>query len=244
MRARRIWLTFGAALAMTFGVASSAVAVIHPPDPPSGFVYPITNPNPFFPLVPGTTFYYQGESEGVATSNITEVTCTTLPIEGVTTTVVHDQAFDELDRLVEDTLDYYAQDGHGNVWYFGEDTAEKDPVTGTVISTEGTWRAGVNEADAGFIMLAGPQVGDRYYQEFARDVAEDQAKTISLDGSATIPYGGSYEDLVVSKETTRLDPGVVENKFYAEGTGFIYGVMVKGGEEFTQLVNVTTTSCP
>ena len=27
-------------------------------------------------------------------------------------------------------------------------------------STEGTWRDGVDDADAGFIMLANPQVGD------------------------------------------------------------------------------------
>jgi hypothetical protein len=243
MRSWRFWIAWAMALGMTLGVASTAAAVNHPPDPPANFVYPITNPNPLFPLVPGTTYYYEGESEGVATSNVTKVTCRTLRIEGVRTTVVQDRAYDESGRLVEDTLDYYAQDADGNVWYFGEDTKELDPSTGDVISTEGTWRAGMDDADAGFIMLASPQVGDRYYQEFARNVAEDQAKVTSLDGSATA-LDRSFDHLLVTKETTRFDPGVVETKYYAEGLGFIYGEIVKGGDEFSRLVDVTTSACP
>jgi hypothetical protein len=231
-------------MAMTFGVASIAAAVNHPPDVnPANFVHPIANPNPLFPLVPGTTYFYQGESEGVPTTNTTEVTCDTLVIAGVTTTVVRDRAFEgNPPALVEDTLDYYAQDKNGTVWYFGEDTTEFDPVTGEPISTEGTWREGVDDADAGFIMLANPRVGDRYFQEFAPKVAVDLAKVISLDGSATVPYG-FFDDLLVTKETSQLDPGVVENKYYASGIGFIRAEMVKGGEEHTELVNITTGNC-
>ena len=244
MRSRRFWITFATALAMTLGLASIAAAVNHPPDLPPNFVHPITSPNLFFPLVPGTAFFYEGESEGVPNSSVTEVTCTTQDIEDVTTTVVRDRAFDEFDRLVEDTLDYYAQDGDGNVWYLGEDTTEFDPVTGEPISTEGTWRAGVNDADAGFIMLVDPGVGDRYFQEYAPAVAVDQAKVISLDGSATVAYPpGVFDNLVVTKETSQLDPGVVENKYYASGIGFIRADMVKGGEEHTELVDISTGNC-
>lgn len=32
--------------------------------------------------------------------------------------------------------------------------------------------------------------------------------------------------------------GVVENKYYAKGIGFIFGVMIKGGDEQTELVRV------
>ena len=160
--------------------------------------------------------------------------------EGVTTTIVHDQAF-ENGVLVEDTLDYYAQDLDGNVWYFGEDS--KEIPSG---STEGSWRAGVDDADAGFIMLANPQPGDRYYQEFARNVAEDQAKVLTLYGSVCVPYQEPDfcpDHLLVTKETTRFDPGVVENKYYAAGIGFIRGEMVKGGDEHTELVNITMGDC-
>jgi hypothetical protein len=244
MKSKRFWITCATVMALSLGLASIAAAVNHPPDfNPANFVHPITNPNPLFPLVPGTTYFYEGESEGVPTSNITEVTCDTLVIAGVTTTVVRDRAFDENGNVIEDTFDYYAQDKNGTVWYFGEDTTEFDPVTGDPISTEGTWREGVDDADAGFIMLASPQVGNRYFQEFAPKVAVDLAKVIDLDGSACSPFTGCVDNLLVTKETSQLDPGVVENKFYASGIGFIRGEIVKGGDEFTQLVNVTTGNC-
>jgi len=243
MKSKRFSILSAVGLAMIFAMASIAAATGHPPDPPppANFVRPITitNANPFFPLVPGTTFFYEGEEEGAPTSNITEVTCSTLVIEGVTTTIVHDQAFDENGNLAEDTFDYYAQDKDGNVWYFGEDTMVI--ATG---STEGTWLAGgPDDADAGFIMLANPQVGDRYYQEFARGVAEDQARVQSLDASACLE-SGCLDHLLLTKETTRFDPGVVENKYYKAGVGFILGVIVKGGDERTELVGTSTSLCP
>src|SRR6266576_3481089 len=159
MKLKRFAILWAVGLATTFGITSIAPATPNPPDvDPANFVHPITKPNPFFPLVPETTFIYQGTKEGAKTSNVTEVTCKTKDILGVITTEVHDQAFDENGNLVEDTLDWYAQDRDGNVWYFGEATKEKDPVTGDVISTEGSWEAGVDDADAGFIMLSNPQV--------------------------------------------------------------------------------------
>jgi len=239
MKSKRFWILSGVGLAMTLSMASIAAATTHPPDiNPANFVHPITNPNPFFPLVPGTTFNYTGEKDGVPNTNVTQVTCDILVIEGVTTTVVHDQALDSGGNVEEDTFDYYAQDKDGNVWYFGEDTIEL--ATG---STEGTWRAGVDDADPGLIMEANSHVGDRYYQEFAPGVAEDQAKVQSLDASTCIGQG-CFDHLLLTKETTQLSPGEVENKYYKAGVGFIFGVIVKGGVEQTELVSITPGSCP
>jgi len=84
---------------------------------------------------------------------------------------------------------------------------------------------------------ANPQAGDRYYQEFYRGEAEDQAKVLQLDASKCVPYG-CFDNVLVTKEWTRLDPGVVDNKYYAPGVGFIYETMVKGGDEFSELVRV------
>lgn len=192
--------------------------------------------NPFFPLEPGTTFLYEGTSDGVPTSNEVFVTHDTKEILGVETTVVRDLAFEE-DVLVEETFDWYAQDEDGNVWYFGEDTKELDEE-GNVISTEGSWEAGVDGAEAGIIMLADPRVGDRYHQEFAPGVAEDEAKVLSLDKSRCVAFG-CFDDLLLTKEWTRLHPGVVDHKFYAQGIGFLLGVTVKGGDERSELVDVT-----
>ncbi|HEY6065474.1 MAG TPA: hypothetical protein VIY96_04925 [Thermoanaerobaculia bacterium] len=227
-------------LALAFVVASNARAVVHPPDiNPANFSYPIVNPNPRFPLVPGTTFFYEGEKDGVPGSNAFAVTCDTRLIEGVVTTVVHDLVYaGDPAVLIEDTFDFFAQDNAGNVWYFGEDSTSFPSG-----STEGSWEAGVDDADAGIIMLAAPRVGDRYYQEFAPRVAVDLAKVLSLKGTAFSPYTGTVGNLLVTKETSQLDPGAVENKFYKSGVGFIRGEDVKGGNEFTQLVNVTTGNC-
>ena len=105
MRSRGIWITCAMAAATILGVAQSGTATVHPPDFDfADFVHPIANPNPFFPLVPGTTLFYEGESEGVPTTTITEVTCDTLVIADVTTTIVRDRAF-ENGVLVEDTFD-------------------------------------------------------------------------------------------------------------------------------------------
>src|SRR5262245_39682889 len=197
---------------------------------PGNFVSVIDNK--YFPLTPGTTFIYRGESDGVPTRTETFVTRDTKVILGVTTTVVHDQAFEE-GVLVEDTFDWYAQDKQGNVWYFGEDTKELDE-DGNVISTEGSWEAGVDGAEPGIIMEADPQVRDRYHQELYRGVAEDQAKVLQLDASICVRYG-CFDNVLVTKEWTRLEPGVVDNKYYAPGVGFIYEIMVKGGDEFSEL---------
>ena len=249
MKSNRFWMT-SAAATIAFAIASVGLSVVHPPDiDPANFTCTGVT-NPFFPLTPGMRWTYTGESEGVATSNTVEVTSCTRVIEGVTVTVVHDTAL-EGGAKVEETFDYFAIACDGTVWYLGEDSTEFDPVTGDPISTEGSWISGepageTNEADAGFIMLASPQPGDRYYQEFAPKVAVDLAKVLTLDGSATTPFTGLADNLLVTKETSQLDPGVAENKYYAEGIGFIRGDMVKGGDEFSELTSFTTVTptCP
>lgn len=240
MKSKRFWIAFAMGISVTLAGASMATAVNHPPDvDPADFTCSGVT-NEFFPLVPGTTWTYTGESEGVPTSNTVEVTCGTRTIEGVVTTIVHDRGFED-GMLVEDTLDYFAIACDGTVWYFGEDTVEFPGG-----STEGSWIAGENDADAGFIMLANPQVGDRYFQEFAPKVAVDLAKVTDLDGSACSTFTGCVDNLLVTKETSQLDPGVVENKYYASNVGFIRGEIVKGGDEFSELVSYTpgTGICP
>jgi hypothetical protein len=204
------------------------------PDP-GNFVSKVDNR--FFPLQPGTTFFYEGDEEGAPTTNKTFVTHDTKQIQGVDTTVVRDRAF-KRGVLVEDTFDWYAQDKDGNVCYFGEDTKELDKQ-GNVISTEGSWEAGVDGAEPGLVMEAKPRVGDTYQQEFAPGVAEDMAKVLSLDKSTCVPYR-CFDNLLLTKEWTPLEPGVAEHKYYAKGVGFVRGVMVTGGKEHTELVRITT----
>jgi len=200
---------------------------------PNDFVSVIDNP--FFPLKPGTKFTYRGESDGTPTREVMTVTHETKKILGVTTTVVYHLAYED-GVLVEKTFDWFAQDKDGNVWYFGEDTKELDE-NGNVISTDGSWEAGVDGAEAGIIMLADPRKGNRYQQEEAPDVAEDMAQVIGFEDSLCVRYG-CFENVLVTKEWSPLQKGVVEYKYYAEGVGFIFGDMVKGGDEQIELVRI------
>jgi hypothetical protein len=108
-----------------------------------------------------------------------------------------------------------------------------------VISTEGSWQAGVNGATQGIIMEAHPRVGDKYQQEFAVGVAQDMAQVASVNKSLCVLYG-CFDDLLVTKEFSPLEKGVTEHKFYARGIGNIFVDVVKGGDEQSELVSVST----
>jgi hypothetical protein len=140
--------------------------------------------------------------------------------------------------LEEDTLDWFAQDELGNVWYFGEDTRELDQA-GNVVSTEGSWEAGVDGALPGILMEARPRVGDTYRQEFYPGVAEDMATVLALNKTVKVPFG-TFRDCLQTKEFTPLEPGQFESKYYAYGVGFIRSVLVKGGKEELNLVRILT----
>jgi len=238
MKKERLRMLVGLVSAVVLACVAAPKQEAKAADPefnPDDFVRTVDNR--FFPLTPGTTYFYQGEKDGVPTSDEFVVSHQNKRILGVNCTVVRDRAF-ENGILVEDTIDWFAQDTDGNVWYFGEDTKELD-ANGNVISTEGTWQAGVDGALPGIIMEAQPRVGDRYQQEFAPDVAEDMARVLSLTESATVPYG-EFDGLLLTKEWSPLDRGSAEHKYYAEGIGFILGVAVQGGDEISELVSITT----
>jgi hypothetical protein len=193
-----------------------------PPDP-NDFVAEIDNP--YLAFERGKVFRYEGETEDGLETIVVEVTNDTKAILGVNTTVVHDQAY--LDgELIEDTIDWYAQDKDGNVWYFGEDSKEIED--GVVVSTEGSWEAGVDGAMPGILMLAHPKIGTKYQQEFAEGVAEDMAMVLSLSKSVEVPYG-SFEGCLKTQEWTALAPGAREFKFYAPGVGLVLEVQRRGG---------------
>ena len=199
---------------------------------PAGFG-PVID-NPYWPLVPGTTFVYEVEEDGVLVLGELTVTCDTKVIEGVTTTVVFDREWVD-GVLAESTFDWFAQDLGGNIWYFGEDTKELDE-DGNVISTAGSWEAGVDGARAGIIMLADPRPGLSYQQEFAAGIAEDRAKILRVDMPVSTALG-DFTGCLRIKEWTRLSPGAIEHKYYAPGTGLIRIDHVSGGR--TRVVELT-----
>ncbi len=199
---------------------------------PANFVEKIDNP--YFHLTPGITFIYQGESEDAPERVEVNITNETKVILGVTCIVVRDRVWID-DELAEDTFDWYAQDKDGNVWYFGEDSREMED--GVVVSTQGSWEAGVDGAKPGIIMKATPKVGDSYRQELYTGVAEDMGEVLGLNESVTVPFG-TFENCLKTKDFTPLEPGVAEHKYYAPGVGFIKSVTVEGGVGQVELVEI------
>lgn len=197
--------------------------------------FPGGSTNRLFPLIPATSFSYAGETDGVPTTGLMTVTASTKMILGVTTIVVHDQAWEDGD-LVEDTFDWYAEDRRGNVWYFGEYVTQLDH--GQIIGHVGSWEAGVDGAVAGIIMPAAPKRGKTYQQELAPGVAEDQMKVVSLDATVTVPYG-TLRGCLKTEEFTPLHPDLLDHKFHCPGIGLVRGVAVVGAPEIYSLTHLT-----
>jgi hypothetical protein len=191
--------------------------------------------NQWFPLVPGMTWAYRGVKDGQPSREIMVATSQTKTIQGVPCTVVSDKLYLS-GALEERTLDYYAQDKDGNVWYFGEDTAELKP-DGSVKSTEGTWLSGRDGAEAGIFMPADPQVGQSFRQEYYKGQAEDHFRILSLSEQVKTP-GETSDQAMLTMEWTPLEPNVVDHKYYVQGIGTVLEQTAKGPLERNTLVSV------
>jgi hypothetical protein len=201
---------------------------------PSDFVLPVDNP--YFPLEPGTTYRYEGIKEGRRAVDVFFVSNDTKTILGVANTVVVDKLYVD-GELEEIAHDWYSQDRQGNVWYFGETIKEFDH-NGNRIPAKGAWQAGVDGARPGIVMPAQPEVGDVFRPEYYRGNAEDRYRILDLTAKVTVPYG-SFSDVLVISEQTRLEPGVLGLKFHALGIGQIKESVPKGPHETLSLVSVT-----
>ncbi len=192
--------------------------------------------NPYWPLAPGSRWVYREVENGLDQRVVVTVTNRTKVVDGVTSRVVHD-VVSAHGQPIEKTYDWYAQDSSsGNVWYMGEDTKEYDH--GKVVSTAGSWEAGVGGAEAGVIMPGEPAVGQTYRQEYDKGNAEDKASVTSIDAKATVPFG-SFDHVLQTRDVNPLEKNFVERKSYARGVGAIETVQVSGGQAHEQLLSYT-----
>ena len=213
--------------------STASLPPYNPKIDPANFTDQVTNL--YFPLKPGTTLIYDGKRDDTPRRAEVTVTHETKTIIGVKCIVVRDVVTSK-NALVEKTVDWYAQDKQGNVWYFGEDTAEY--TNGAVTNTAGTWLAGVDGAVPGIVMEASPKVGDAYRQEYRPGEAEDFAKVEKLDGTITVP-AGTYDRVLVTEDTDLLDTSKLEHKSYAPGVGFVGTEgMVNGHHEIVSLTSI------
>jgi hypothetical protein len=190
--------------------------------------------NRWFPLRPGMRWEYRGVEDGRRMRDVVRVLDRVERIDGAPCAVVDDRVFHD-GRLAERTTDWYTQDAHGTVWYYGERTAELDR-RGHVTSREGSWRAGVAGARAGVIMPARPREGAAFVQEDAPGHAEDRFRIVDLRASVSVPFGTWRGTAMRTRETSPLEPRVVDAKWYVAGIGPVREATVRGPVERAALV--------
>ncbi|MFL6204493.1 MAG: hypothetical protein ACJ739_04010 [Acidimicrobiales bacterium] len=225
----------------TTTTAAAAEPVIDPGD--GGHYAPDLDParfvdqvdNPYFPLVPGTRWVYEGQDDDETEHIEVEVLDETRAIEGITATVVRDTVSVD-GEVTEDTYDWYAQDEDGNVWYLGEDTHEYED--GQPTDDSGSWEYGTDGALPGIVMLAHPKVGDAYRQEYDEGEAEDMGEVLEVGSTVDIGLG-SYDDVVVTEDWNPLEADVIEQKSYAPDIGVIREEKVAGGDGVIELIAFT-----
>lgn len=213
-------------LAVYVCATRSLVAVPILPDfSQATFSDPLQIDNTYWPMVPGTTWKYEGVSTDPETGEtetetiVVEVLNETRPVAGVETRIVRDRVYLE-GLIIEDTFDWYAQDDAGNIWYMGEEVTDfQYDDNGSLIGTShpGAWEAGVDGALPGWIMMATPEVGVNYYQEFYVGNAVDEGTILALGESVTVP-AGSTDNAVRILDSSALFPEF-GHKSYAPGVG-------------------------
>jgi hypothetical protein len=244
-RVLKLSLIAAAAILVLSGCGSSTrsasrLAPVHghyaPTIDPADFVSTVDNP--YWPLKPGTHYRFEGTRGTTPQTDDEVVLSETKRILGIDCTVVRDTV-SEHGQAVERTLDFYAQDQQGNVWYMGEDAFELK--NGRMARASDSWRSGVDGGKPGIIMPADPQPGDRYRQEYyPPGEALDEAHVLGVRAAPKVPYRAFGKALVTS-EFSPLEPQT-EEKYYVRGVGEILERVVKGHHEEFELVSVTRRS--
>lgn len=178
--------------------------------------------NTFFPAPVGATWQYQADTdEGLEQIDVV-VLASTDPmgnkmVMGFEARVIRDTVTLNGD-VIEDTWDWYGQDAGDNVWYIGEDTAEFED--GEFVCNCGAWEWGINNALPGYLMLADPQVGDAYRQEYLVGEAEDIAEIVERDVTVNVA-AGMFTGCIKTRDMSVIDRSYEEFKYYCPGIGIV-----------------------
>jgi hypothetical protein len=174
--------------------------------------------NPYFILKPGFELRLEGTEGGKPLVLVITVLQDTLNVGGVNTRVVEERE-SHGGQLVEVSRNYFAiHPKTKDVYYFGEDVDMYK--NGKIVSHDGAWRHGTNNAHFGLMMPGAPAVGLRHYQELAPKVAMDRVEIVSVSERVTTA-AGVFDRCLKVKETTPLEMLARDYKVYAPGIGII-----------------------
>jgi hypothetical protein len=86
-------------------------------------------------------------------------------------------------------------------------------------------------------MPARPAVGASFDQEHYAGHAEDHFTIVATGASVTVPFRSFAGGILVTHETSPLEPGVLDAKWYATGIGQVREESLQGGRERADLVS-------
>ena len=172
------------------------------------------------PLTPGTRFTYAGstvEDDGTVVPHriVIHVTDLTKVIGGVRSVLSWDLDYSD-DELVEAELAFFAQDDDGRVWRMGEYPEVYED--GEFVEAP-AWIHGFEDARAGIMMQADPQVGTpSYAQGWGPAVDWTDRGQVDQIGQKTCVPAACYEDVLVIAETSQSEPNAQQLKYYPRAT--------------------------
>ena len=211
---------------------------------PSNFVDPRVGSNKWFPLKPGMQWVREGTTlignRQVPHEVVTTVTDVIRKINGVQTVLVYDHSVGA-GQVVQESLDYFAQDKDGNVWVLAGATEQFE--AGRFVAVDEVWMSGVDGAKSGILMPADPTV-DTPAWSIAQPTAQDgdAAEVARIQEQECVPFG-CFNNVLVVREGKRA---AINNefKYYVTGVGQIRNEPLGESrhEDIERLVNVTRLS--
>lgn len=201
---------------MNLAAAALALASAVP-----GFSAPTTIDNPYLPLSKWKSCELRGrQDDGTRERNtlmrLKRTRAFSVDGQRVETLIIRDRAYED-GRLVEDTLDYFAQADDGTVHYFGEHV---DNIRrGRIVDHHGSWLYGRNTDVLGVIMPPNPQVGDQWRSEDVPGITTESDR-VEETGLRVRAGGRLYTNVIRTQEFIQPE-GEEEYKLYAPGVGLI-----------------------
>ena len=208
------------------------------------FVDPRVGSNKWLPLRPGTQWVRDGTTlvgnRKVPHKVLSTVTDVIRMINGVKTVAVFDHSVDS-GQVVQQSLDYFAQDKSGNVWDVGAVTEQYE--AGRFVTVDEAWIAGVDGAKPGILMPANPTSNTPPWSiAQPPNEAGDAAAFQRMQKRECVPFG-CFDNVLVVEEGKRSALNN-EYKYYALGVGQIRNEPLGASrhQDIETLVNFTKLS--
>lgn len=190
--------------------------------------------NPSFPLA-GMVRMEFIESNGGETSFVSLSISPVLDtIDGVICQGLQEQVV-RRGKLMEESIEWFAQDPEGGVWFFGEHVQR---FRKGKVSTGGSWESGVKGAEEGLFLPSRRVLTAPFRRSLVKHVSEEMAQVLHTRDTVTVP-AGHFENCLRLKEWSMLESGH-SISWYAPGVGLVHSISTDG--DLLELLSYTRDS--